>query len=221
MMKNKLLFATLVSAALAGCAGTQPTTYTPPLAAEGSPQAVAGCPNAPARAVDGDKQVIGAVVGAVVGAVAGKAISKKDGGAVVGAGLGGLFGYLIGTDIAVKEQADGSVMLDIPGAALFDVNKTDIKPSFAQTLSRIAGTLKENPGTVVCVIGYTDSTGSFEYNQNLSLRRAQSVTSFLANQGVTGSRLTPAGLGPRFPVASNDSEAGRSQNRRVELYVRK
>lgn len=219
-MKQKLLLATLVSAVLAGCAN-QPTTYSPPPAAPGSPQAAAGCPNAPDRAVDQDKQVLGAVIGAVAGAVVGKAISKKDGGAVVGAGLGGLFGYLIGTDIAVKEQADGSVMLDIPGAALFDVNKTEIKPSFAQTLTRIAGTLKENPGTVVCIIGYTDSTGSLEYNQTLSLRRAQSVTSYLANQGVTSSRLTPAGLGPRFPVASNESEAGRSQNRRVELYVRR
>lgn len=70
------------------------------------------------------------------------------------------------------------------------------------------------------MIGYTDSTGSDEYNQDLSVRRAQSVTSFLSGKGISGSRLTPAGLGERFPVASNDNEAGRTQNRRVEMYVR-
>ena len=111
-------------------------------------------------------------------------------------------------------------MLDIPGAALFDTNKTAIKPQFAGTLDQIAATLRDNPNTIVCVIGYTDSTGSDELNQDLSVRRAQSVTSFLTGKGISGSRLTAAGLGERFPVASNDNEAGRSQNRRVEMYVR-
>lgn len=210
---------------IAGCAtqGQQGYggVYTPPPADPGSPVAMAGCPSAPQRAIDKDKQVIGAAVGAVAGAIVGKAVSKKNGGAVVGAGLGGLFGYLIGTDIAVKEQADGSVLLDIPGAALFDTNKTDIKPSFANTLGQISGTLQQNPDTIVCVIGYTDSKGSTEYNQTLSVRRAQSVTAFLVNRGVAAGRLTAAGLGERMPVASNDTEAGRAQNRRVEMYVRK
>ncbi|MDX1668763.1 MAG: OmpA family protein [Limnobacter sp.] len=209
-----------LSAILAGCA-TQNQTYTPEPPPPGSPMAVAGCPSAPPRAIDQDKQVIGTAIGAVAGAVVGKAVSKKTGGAVVGAGLGVLFGDLIGTDVAVKEQADGSVMLDIPGAALFDTNKTEIKPAFADTLGRIAGTLQENPGTIVCVIGYTDSDGSAEYNQTLSVRRAQSVTSFLVNRGVAASRLTAAGLGERMPVASNETAAGKAQNRRVEMYVRR
>lgn len=215
----------VAAATLAGCAtqGQQGAggVYTPPPAPAGSPVAMAGCPSAPPRAIDQDKQVLGAVIGAVTGAVVGKAVSKKSGGAVVGAGLGGLFGYLIGTDVAVKEQADGSVMLDIPGAALFDTNKTDIKPSFATTLGQIAGTLQQNPGTIVCVIGYTDSRGATDYNQTLSVRRAQSVTAFLVNRGVAPTRLTAAGLGESMPVASNDTEAGRAQNRRVEMYVRR
>ena len=104
--------------------------------------------------------------------------------------------------------------------SLFDTNKSEIKSQFASTLDQIAATLRDNPNTIVCVIGYTDSTGSDEYNQNLSVRRAQSVTSFLSSKGVSGARLTAAGLGERFPVASNDTEAGRTQNRRVEMYVR-
>ncbi len=139
----------------------------------------------------------------------------------MGAGLGGLFGYLVGTQIAVKEQADGSVLLDIPGAALFDTDKTTIRPSFADTLAQIADTLQQNPETIACVVGHTDSQGSNDYNQTLSQRRAQSVTSFLVNQGVDPSRLTARGMGETIPVASNENAAGRAQNRRVEMYVRR
>lgn len=220
-MKKIATSALALSAALAGCATQNQGVYTPPPPAAGSPVAMAGCPTAPPRAIDKDKQVLGAAIGAVAGAIVGKAVSKKSGGAVVGAGLGGLFGYLIGTDVAVKEQADGSVMLDIPGAALFDTNRTDIKPAFANTLGQIAGTLQQNPDTIVCVIGHTDSDGSADYNQSLSVKRAQAVTSFLVNRGVASSRLTPAGLGERMPVASNDTASGKAQNRRVEMYVRR
>eukprot|EP01038_Epipyxis_sp_PR26KG_P014676 gene14676-19714_t len=81
------------------------------------------------------------------------------------------------------------------GAALFDTNKSDVKAQFAGTLDQIAATLRDNPNTIVCVIGYTDSTGSDQYNQDLSVRRAQSVTNFLTAKGISGARLTAAGLG--------------------------
>ncbi|NJM32241.1 MAG: OmpA family protein [Limnobacter sp.] len=220
---KKLPFVLLLTAALAACGtGQQPrqSGQAQPQFDPNSPVAVAGCPQAPERPIDTSKQVIGGALGAVAGAVVGKAVSKKTGGAVVGAGLGGLFGYLVGTNIAVKEQADGSVMLDIPGAALFDTNQSSIKPQFANTLGQIAGTLQENPATVVCIIGYTDSTGPDDYNQELSVRRAQAVSGFLVNRGVADSRLTARGLGERFPVGSNTTEAGKAQNRRVEMYVR-
>jgi outer membrane protein OmpA-like peptidoglycan-associated protein len=174
---------------------------------------------APERPVDNKKKLIGTAVGVAGGALVGKAIDGKNS-ALLGAGLGGLFGYLVGSEIAVREQADGSVMLDIPGAALFDTNKTDIKPKFASTLDQIANTLRDNPNTIVCIIGYTDSVGADQFNQDLSVRRAQSVTTFLSNKSIGPTRLTAAGLGERFPVASNDTETGRTQNRRVEMYVR-
>ncbi|HEY1057497.1 MAG TPA: OmpA family protein [Limnobacter sp.] len=213
-------FTTLAAGVLtllaAGCAQLQPQAPAQP--APNSPFAVAGCPLAAERPVDNNKKIIGTAVGALGGAVVGNAIGGTN--TVRGAALGGLFGYLVGSQIAVREQRDGSVMLDIPGAALFDTNKTNIKPQFASTLDQIAATLRDNPNTIVCVIGYTDSVGGSEFNQDLSVRRAQSVTGFLVGKGVASTRLTAAGLGERFPVASNENEQGRSQNRRVEMYVR-
>lgn len=207
---------TIMTLLAAGCAQMQPQAPAQP--APNSPFAAAGCPLAPERPVDNNKKIIGTAVGALGGAIVGNAVDGKN--TVRGAALGGLFGYLVGSQIAVREQRDGSVMLDIPGAALFDTNKTNIKPQFASTLDQIAATLRDNPNTIVCVIGYTDSVGGDQFNQDLSVRRAQSVTSFLSGKGVSGARLTAAGLGERFPVASNDTEPGRAQNRRVEMYVR-
>jgi outer membrane protein OmpA-like peptidoglycan-associated protein len=218
-MKTSYSLVLLFAIVSAGCANNileQPQKAAEP--APGSPPAVAGCPVAPERKVDNSKALIGTAVGAIGGALAGNAIDGKN--TVRGAALGGLFGYLVGSQIAVREQRDGSVMLDIPGAALFDSSKSAIKPQFASTLEQIAATLRDNPNTIVCVIGYTDSKGDDKTNQDLSIRRAISVTGFLSSKGISSARLTAAGLGERFPVASNEDEAGRSQNRRVEIYVR-
>jgi outer membrane protein OmpA-like peptidoglycan-associated protein len=217
---KKLAAATLAAALLAAGCATQQQQTSQRIPAVDSPVSVAGCPLAPERPVNNTKKAIGTGVGAIGGALVGSAIGGRNS-ALVGAGLGGLFGYLVGSEIAVREQADGSVMLDIPGAALFDTNKTNIKPKFASTLDQISATLRDNPGTIVCVIGYTDATGSDEYNQKLSVERAQAVSTFLEAKGVSSDRLTSAGLGERFPVGSNDNEAGRTQNRRVEMYVRR
>lgn len=217
MTTTKTLAALAATLLLASCASTQQQSRQP-APDPNSPFSVAGCPIAPERAVSNQPKAIGAAVGAIGGAIIGNTIDGTN--TVRGAALGGLFGYLVGSEIAVRQQADGSVMLDIPGAALFDTNRTEIKPKFASTLDQIAGTLRDNPNTIVCVIGYTDSTGSDQYNQDLSVRRAQSVTGFLTGRGIEGGRLTAAGLGKRFPVATNDTEAGRAQNRRVEMYVR-
>lgn len=216
-MRYTPLYLALSCTVLASCAMTQPVPAPQP--APGSPVAEAGCPIPAERKVDNTKKIIGTAVGAVGGAIVGKTVGGKNS-ALVGAGLGGLFGYLVGSEIAVREQADGSVMLDIPGAALFDTAKHDIKPKFASTLDSIAATLRDNPDTVICIIGYTDSVGDEKYNLGLSQRRAASVEKFLEQKGVSSSRLHAAGLGERFPVGSNDTEQGRTQNRRVEMYVR-
>ncbi|KAA3654664.1 MAG: OmpA family protein [Proteobacteria bacterium] len=164
-------------------------------------------------------KTIGAVSGAVLGGVVGNQVGGRRS-TVVGAALGGAFGYLIGSQVKVTEQPDGSVKLDIPGAVLFDTNSARVNPSFAQTLDQIAGTLNEHPNAMVNVVGHTDSTGSAEYNQRLSLDRATSVTNYLQGRGVAPGRLTPTGQGEAMPIADNSTAEGRAQNRRVEMFVR-
>lgn len=164
-------------------------------------------------------KTIGAVSGAVLGGVVGNQVGGRRS-TVVGAALGGAFGYLIGSQVKVTEQPDGSVKLNIPGSVLFDTNSARINPSFAQTLDQIAGTLNEHPEAMVNVVGHTDSTGSADYNQRLSLDRATSVTNYLQGRGVAPGRLTPTGQGENMPIADNATAEGRAQNRRVEMYVR-
>ncbi|MGL5727509.1 MAG: OmpA family protein, partial [Plesiomonas sp.] len=96
---------------------------------------------------------------------------------------------------------------------------TSLKPAGINTLSGVAMILKEYEKTLVNVVGYTDSTGKRAYNMQLSERRAQSVASSLITQGVSGARLRTYGAGPDSPVASNSSESGRAQNRRVEITL--
>ncbi|TVO67238.1 OmpA family protein [Denitromonas ohlonensis] len=164
-------------------------------------------------------KTIGAVSGAVLGGVVGNQVGGRRS-TVVGAALGGAFGYLIGSQVKVTEQPDGSVKLDIPGAVLFDTNSARVNPAFAQTLDQIAGTLNEHPNAMVNVVGHTDSTGAAEYNQRLSLDRATSVTNYLQGRGVAPGRLTPTGQGEVMPIADNSTADGRAQNRRVEMFVR-
>ncbi len=168
----------------------------------------------------GQNKAIGAAAGAVVGGVLGKQISGGKRGVVAGAALGGAFGYLMGSKVKVTEQADGSVKLDIPGAVLFATDSAAINPSFSATLDDIAGTLNEHPDTAVSVVGHTDNTGSEEHNRRLSLARADSVSRYLSGRGVSAGRIAVDGRGEASPVADNATEAGRAQNRRVEIYVR-
>ena len=168
----------------------------------------------------GQNQAIGATTGAVLGGVVGKQVSGGKRGVIAGAALGGVFGYLAGSKVKVTEQADGSVKLDIPGAVLFETDSARINPSFQSTLDDIAGTLNAHPQSVVSVVGHTDSTGSVEHNEMLSQRRASSVSRYLSARGVSADRIEAEGMGEDVPVADNATEAGRAQNRRVEMYVR-
>jgi len=168
----------------------------------------------------GQNKAIGAATGAVVGGVLGKQISGGKRGVIAGAALGGAFGYLVGSKVKVTEQADGSVKLDIPGAVLFATDSSAINPSFRATLDDIAGTLNQHADTTVSVVGHTDNTGSEEHNRRLSLARADSVSRYLSGRGVSAGRIAIEGRGEASPVADNATEAGRAQNRRVEIYVR-
>ncbi|TDT43347.1 outer membrane protein OmpA-like peptidoglycan-associated protein [Halospina denitrificans] len=183
------------------------------------------------------KTMMGGIIGAVTGAAAGAATSSKgdrNKGILIGAASGGLIGAgvgqymdrqeaqlrqrLEGTGVRVKRDGN-QIDLIMPGNITFDVDKSNIRTSFYEVLDSVAIVVKEFDQTAIAVGGHTDSTGSFEYNQQLSERRAQSVGSYLRDKGVAQGRLHTKGYGPRFPVASNDTEQGRQQNRRVEIQL--
>jgi outer membrane protein OmpA-like peptidoglycan-associated protein len=100
---------------------------------------------------------------------------------------------------------------------LFDTGKATLKPGADLALNRLGEFMRTNPDTRLIVEGHTDSRGSDEYNQQLSQQRAQAVADALANRGITGDRVQAVGRGEAYPVASNDDNAGRQQNRRVEI----
>ena len=169
----------------------------------------------------------GAAIGAMVGGGRGAAI-----GAGVGGGIGAAVGYnwgavkeklgiaTKGSGVQVAEQQDGSLKVNVPGAVSFASGSASLDRNLYPTLDRIATTLNEYPKTTVTVVGYTDSVGSSESNRDLSRRRASAVADYLSQRGVVASRMRVDSRGEEDPIASNDTEAGRAQNRRVEMLVR-
>jgi outer membrane protein OmpA-like peptidoglycan-associated protein len=180
---------------------------------------------------------IGAAAGAVIGAAtAGGNRGRSAGtGAAVGAAAGALGGYIwskrmeeqrqkmqqasAGTGIGVAQTADNRLRVNIPADAGFDVNRSEIKPALRTVLDRFAGTMNEHSVTTIEIIGHTDSTGSDAINDPLSVARANATRDYLVSRGVSAQRITTAGRGEREPIASNDTEAGRAQNRRVEIFI--
>lgn len=181
------------------------------------------------------KAAKGAGIGAAAGAVAGL-LTKGDKlqnaliGAGVGAIAGGGVGYymdvqeaklrqrLQGTGVSVTRMGD-NITLNMPSNISFALNSADLNSQFFGALDGVALVLKEYDKTVIEVAGHTDSSGSDQYNQALSERRAQSVAGYLASHGVKQQRLITVGAGESHPVASNDTEQGRATNRRVELTI--
>ena len=177
---------------------------------------------------------IGAATGAVVGILSGDDSRERRKRAVIGAGVGavagGGVGYymdvqeaklrqrLQGTGVGVTRSGD-EIVLNMPSSITFDVDRAEVKAEFRQVLDDVALVLDEYDKTLVEVVGHTDSTGSESYNQLLSERRADAVANYLMRSGVQPVRVATAGYGERFPVASNESTAGRQANRRVELTV--
>ncbi|EAR63034.1 OmpA family protein [Neptuniibacter caesariensis] len=179
----------------------------------------------------------GAGIGAVAGAVLGMAVSSKDDrgkgaltGALVGGAVGGGIGYymdqqeallrqeLEGTGVRVERIGD-SIRLIMPGNITFALNSDQIAPSFYSVLDSVAKVLVKFDQTELNVDGFTDSTGSFEYNQQLSERRAARVGDYLVSSGISRLRINAKGYGERYPIADNKTAAGRAQNRRVEINI--
>lgn len=120
-------------------------------------------------------------------------------------------------DLQAKQTERGLVVT--LGDVLFETDKAVLKPGAMHNLDKLVAALSEHPDTTVAIEGHTDSTGSDSYNMDLSRRRAESVVSYLVGQGIDRSRLSAKGLGEGYPVASNDTSAGRQQNRRVEMII--
>lgn len=119
---------------------------------------------------------------------------------------------------AQTRVTDRGVVLTL-GDVLFSVGKADLKPGAARTLDKLVAAMRRDPDTTVTIEGHTDSTGKRAYNLGLSQRRAAAVRNYLAGRGIAAQRIRARGLGPDYPVATNATEAGRQQNRRVELLV--
>ncbi|KFJ90199.1 MULTISPECIES: OmpA family protein [Pseudomonadaceae] len=177
---------------------------------------------------------IGAATGAVIGAATSSKKDRTKGaliGAAVGGAAGGGYGYYVdtqeaklrqtlqGTGVQVQRNGD-DLKLIMPGNITFASNSADISSSFYPTLNSLVLVFKEFNKNGVNIVGHTDNTGSLELNQSLSQRRAQSVANYLTANGVPGQRISAYGAGPSQPIASNASEAGRAQNRRVEINLR-
>jgi len=177
---------------------------------------------------------IGAGVGVAVGLITGDSSSERKKRALILGAAGGLAGgavgnymdrqeaklraQLQGTGVSVTRSGD-NIILNMPGNVTFQTNSADINANFYQVLNSVAIVLKEFDKTIVDVAGHADSVGPDDKNMELSQRRASSVSSYLAAQGINTQRLITVGYGETRPIASNDTPEGRQQNRRVEITL--
>ena len=216
-MQSKVLVAALAALSLSACTSINPFT--------------------------GETQISnttgGALVGAGGGAVAGAIIGSATGAdprvaALIGAGIGGLTGAAIGRYMDQQEaelraqlqdtgvsvtRVGNQIILNMPSNITFGVDSAMVQPRFNETLVSVGLVLRKFNKTIIDVYGHTDSSGSDDYNRDLSQRRAVAVATILANQGVDQRRFFIEGRGEEDPIASNASESGRAQNRRVEIQL--
>jgi outer membrane protein OmpA-like peptidoglycan-associated protein len=209
---KKLVLVTLVATALSGCAADDPNKKTKS----------------------------GAAIGAAAGALLGYAVDDGTGGVVAGAAVGALAGAGVGrymdnqqrefeqaladeqarNELKIQQLENETLKIDIASEVSFDFDSASLKSAFTPTLNKVADVLQRYPKTVIHVVGHTDSVGSESYNQRLSEQRAQSVVDFFGSRGIDPNRLYAFGRGELEPRASNETEAGRQLNRRVELFVK-
>ena len=180
------------------------------------------------------RTAIGGVGGAGLGYLLGGLIGGKTArivGAGIGAAAGGYVGYRMdeqikeleeatagtGVDVSQTPNGDG-ILVNLPDVT-FAVDSTAISPQMRNTLDGVAQSMVNYPNSLIDVMGHTDSTGSEQYNLDLSKRRADSVANYLTSRGVSRARIETIGYGEAYPVADNTTEAGRAENRRVEIRI--
>jgi outer membrane protein OmpA-like peptidoglycan-associated protein len=175
--------------------------------------------------------VIGAAGGAVLGGVIGKVAGSTAKGAIIGAAVGGAAGAIIGDQMdrqaadlkSVKgarvERVGEGIQVTFESGLLYDFDSDVVKPEARNNLRELAISLEKYPDSDLLILGHTDSVGTDEYNKGLSVRRADAAAEYLISQGVRRTRVGTGGLGEEEPVTSNDTEAGRRQNRRVEVAI--
>jgi len=196
--------------------------------------ALSGCTTDPST---GQQRLNKTAIGTLAGAAGAATISKATGGdktgrdAAIGAALGAGVGLymerqarqleqqMAGTGVTVTPNANGNIDLVMPGNITFSFDDATLNSSFKPTLSKLAATMREYNQNTVTIAGHTDSKGTASYNQILSRDRAYAVANYLTASGVPNNRINVVAYGESRPVASNDTEYGRQQNRRVELTI--
>jgi outer membrane protein OmpA-like peptidoglycan-associated protein len=176
--------------------------------------------------------VVGAGVGGAIGAVVGNQTGSTARGAIIGAVIGGTAGVIIGNQMdqqakelkqtiagATIERVGEGIQVTFASGLLYEYDSDQVLAAAGSNLRSLASSLGKFPNTDLLIVGYTDAVGLIGYNQALSLRRASAASAFLITQGVDAGRLRTSGRGELEPVATNDTEAGRQLNRRVEIAI--
>ena len=175
---------------------------------------------------------IGAAAGGVVGGIIGHQTGNTAAGAIIGGAIGGAAGAYIGNYMdkqAEEIQADlegakverigEGIKITFDSGILYDVNKATLRPEAKANLDKLAVILNKYADTNILIEGHTDATGTDEHNLELSRNRASSVSNYLAGLAVNPARFTTMGYGESQPIATNDTDEGRQQNRRVEIAI--
>jgi len=204
-VKLSVIFSLVVALLLAGCASMNKTT-------KGA--------------------AIGTATGGAMGAVIGKATGNTALGAIIGATVGGATGAVIGHQMdkqakeietaipdAKVERVEEGIVVEFSNAVLFGFNKSELSTDSKTTLDKLVTILNTYPNTNIEIQGHTDSKGTEEYNQTLSVKRATSVYDYLTLKQIASSRLTTKGFGETAAKYDNSTEEGRAQNRRVEFLI--
>lgn len=175
---------------------------------------------------------IGAGAGAAAGAVVGKTLGNTAAGAIAGAAVGGTVGAIIGRNMdrkaqELEEELEGAtvqrveegIAVSFDSGILFAFDSANLRPEARENLAKLAEIMNQDNDTNLMIVGHTDWVGDENYNLGLSMRRAQSAANYLNARGIATGRISVEGRGEYEPIADNETEAGRQQNRRVEVAI--